>query len=53
MEQEGGDTRPYSFGEDVAMSMQCLYLVTDLSYTISSGGMRIIRDLNAWKNTYM
>lgn len=49
----GGDARPYSFGEDVAMSMQCLYLVTDLSYTMSSGGMRIIRDLNAWKNTYM
>lgn len=35
------------------MSMQCLYLVAYLSYTMSSGGMRIIRDLNAWKNTYI
>lgn len=48
-----GDARPYSFGEDVAMSMQCLYLVADLSCTMSSGGMRIIRDLNAWKNMYI
>lgn len=54
MEQERGeDARSYSFGEDVAVSMQCLYLVTDLSCTMSSGDMRIIRDLNTWKNTYI
>lgn len=54
MEQERGeDTTSYSFGEDVAVRVQCLYLVTDLSCTMLSGGMRIIRDLNTWRNMYI